>query len=249
MPHYPRQAAESQIYHVVARGNNQQDIFLDDRDFAKYRQYLLRVCSEHGLTLYAYCLMTNHVHLLIKEGDVALGKSIGIVNGSYARYLNWKNETSGHVFQDRFFSAPVEDDRYFLAALRYIHRNPLKAAMTNSLSYPWSSYDEYIDHAICVDTEMALSILGSVEEFIALHEAEQDALPEIREPGKKLTKLDAMHILLRCAGIAEVEELSELSTKEQAAALKKAHAYGVPVHWMKEMSGLSRRRLENLLSK
>ena len=247
MTRSPRKIAQSQTYHVVARGNNQQDIFLEDADFSNYLQHLRQACSEEGLTLYAYCLMTNHVHLLVKEGNVALSEQLRKLNSKYARYLNNKYESSGHVFQDRFFSAPVDDDRYFLAVLRYIHRNPLKAGMTKGLSYRWSSYDEYVDHPFIVDAEFALSILSGLDEFIALHEPDEDTLPLVIEPGHKLTKLDEMRLLLRCAGVTAIEDLDGLSAKALAVALQEANARGLSAKKLEQLTGFSRRKIKSLL--
>jgi len=89
--------------------------------------------------------MSNHIHLVLKEGEEDLGTVFKRIGASYVYWYNWKYNRSGHLFQDRFKSEPVEDDTYFLTVLRYIHQNPIKAGITGNISnYPWSSYAEYI---------------------------------------------------------------------------------------------------------
>ncbi|MGI5879834.1 MAG: transposase [Syntrophomonadaceae bacterium] len=140
MPRTARKKSETGIYNIIIRGINRQNIFEDDEDRIRFLETLDRYKEETGCELYAYCLMSNHVHLLVKENDDGLSSFMKRVNGSYAYWYNWKYDHVGHLFQDRFKSEPVDDDTYFLTVIRYIHRNPLTAGMTDGLEYAWSSY-------------------------------------------------------------------------------------------------------------
>ena len=129
----------------MIRGINQQDIFTDDEDDEKFLVILDHYRQKIELEISAYCLMGNHVPLLLKEGEEPLSNTIKRIGTSYVYYYNWQYDRKGHLFQNRYKSEPVEDDAYFLTVLRYIHQNPLKAGLTNNIaSYLWSSYKEYI---------------------------------------------------------------------------------------------------------
>ena len=149
-----RETSGTGIYHVMLRGINRQDIFNDDEDFHRFLQVLYQmVCPSDEITgkqlparciFYAYCVMTNHVHLLVRESSENLASVIKRIAVSYAHYYNKKYLRYGHLFQDRFKSEPVNDSAYFFTLLQYIHQNPVAAGMTaNVSSYPWSSCHEY----------------------------------------------------------------------------------------------------------
>lgn len=129
----------------MIRGNRKQDIFLEDEDRFKFIKILKKVKQKKEYTLYAYCLMNNHVHLLIKEKDEQLFQIMKRINVSYAYYFNKKYQQIGHLFQDRFKSEPIEDESYLLVVLSYIHNNPLNAMIVKNLDeYAWSSFRLYV---------------------------------------------------------------------------------------------------------
>ena len=137
-----RKKSGTGIYHVMLRGINRQDIFEDDEDYLQMTS-ILRGQSERydekGLrlppfcTFYAYCLMSNHLHLLIQEREDNISDIVKRIGVTYAHYFNKKYERNGHLFQDRFRSEPVDDIGYFITLLRYIHQNPLKASEVNKM--------------------------------------------------------------------------------------------------------------------
>ncbi|MCR4400442.1 MAG: transposase [Syntrophomonadaceae bacterium] len=144
MPRWPRRKSESGLYHVISRGLNRENIFFDDDDRRCFLRTLQRVkpadCRVHG-----YCLMDNHVHLLLAEGSEGLPRLMQRLASSYAWYVNSKYERVGHVFQGRYRSECIEDDDYLLTALAYIHLNPVRAGLvTNPEDYPWSSLHIYL---------------------------------------------------------------------------------------------------------
>jgi REP element-mobilizing transposase RayT len=116
------------------RGINRQIIFEDTEDYIQFLESLTRQKETSGIQIYAYCLMSNHVHLLMKEGNVDLGTVFKRIGSSYVYWHNWKYNRRGHLFQDRYRSEAVEDDGYFLTVIRYIHNNPIKAVITNTLT-------------------------------------------------------------------------------------------------------------------
>lgn len=138
--HYP-----AALYHVIMRGNARQDIFFDDRD--RYRFYLLlqEGVERYGHRIHAFCLMTNHVHLAIQVGEIPLSRIMQNLCFRYTRWINWRLNRSGHLFQGRFKAILVDADAYLLELTRYLHVNPLRADMVQAPEeYPWSSYRGYL---------------------------------------------------------------------------------------------------------
>lgn len=144
MPRRARQLSKTGIYHVMLRGNERRDIFLDDADKIAFIDYLYAKKTDEDCSLYAYCLMDNHVHLVVKEGANGISKLMKRIGTSYVRYFNQKYKRIGHLFQDRYKSENVETDSYFLTVIRYVHQNPEKAGISKPQDYSWSSYQKYL---------------------------------------------------------------------------------------------------------
>lgn len=196
MPRYPRPLGSTGIYHVMIRGINKMDIFRSPNDKAKFLGALSSMKSEGEYTLYGYCIMDNHAHLLIKEEIDPINRTMKRLCVSYSYYFNKKYDRVGHLFQDRFRSERIENDNSLLNCLRYIHNNPVKASMvTNPSDYNWSSYNIYIgkdnNAAQIISSRFVLDLISEnksnviskfrdfsrldcEEEFIDLEEAEDD---------------------------------------------------------------------------
>lgn len=163
MPRIKREVSETGIYHVMSRGNARNSIFIDNQDKGKYIAILREKMGKSNFSLYAYCIMDNHSHLIIKENDMTLRDIMKSINISYASYFNKKYDRVGHVFQDRYLSEPILDDKYLLAVVRYIHNNPVKAKLVQRCEeYQWSSYINYIENndSDIVNTEFVLSLFS-----------------------------------------------------------------------------------------
>jgi putative transposase len=125
---------------VIQRGNRRADIFETDEDREAYLRFLEKYCARRGLEVWAYCLMTNHVHLVaVPQRAESLGQGLRDAHTVYAMYFNSRTGLSGHVWQGRFYSCPL-DDQHLWAAVRYVERNPVRAGMVERAEeYPWSS--------------------------------------------------------------------------------------------------------------
>ncbi|MGV8146463.1 MAG: transposase [Alkaliphilus sp.] len=147
MPRVARRYSESQIYHIMIRGNERKDIFLDEEDKEFFLEIMEIQKDRRTFNLYAYCLMDNHVHLVLDEGDeYSISEIMKAIQVSYVVYFNKKYSRTGHLFQGRFRSEAVEDDGYLLAVTRYVHNNPVEAKIVNNAhDFRWSSYNIYID--------------------------------------------------------------------------------------------------------
>ena len=129
------------LYHITARGNAQQDIFLDAGDRENFLSLLQRSKDRHHWVCHAYCLMSNHYHLLIETQQPTLSKGMKFINGLYTQQFNRKHHRVGHVFQGRFKGILIESEPYLLEVARYIVLNPVRARMVRSAKdWPWSSY-------------------------------------------------------------------------------------------------------------
>jgi len=129
----------------MLRGNERKDIFIDEEDKEKFIKIVFQKKTNNAFKLYAYCLMDNHLHLVIKEQKETISQIIKKIATSYAYYFNHKYKRVGHLFQDRYKSETIEDEAYLLSAIRYVHNNPEKAEITKKEKYKWSSYPNYID--------------------------------------------------------------------------------------------------------
>lgn len=129
------------LYHLMHRGVRRTAIFGEDMDYQVMLELLKISLEKYKCVLHAYCLMTNHIHLLLETGDIEIGKMMKYFSGSYAGYINKKYHYQGHVFEGRYKSCLVKEDSYFLQTSRYIHLNPVKAGIVKyPEEYRWSSY-------------------------------------------------------------------------------------------------------------
>ena len=146
MPRIPREYSETGIYHVMVRGNARENVFIDNQDKGKLLKIIFEKKKDELFLLYAYCIMNNHAHFVLKELKESISNSMKKITTSYAIYFNKKRNRVGHVFQDRFRSEVIKNDSYLLSAIRYVHNNPEKAGIATKEEYPWSSYQFYISH-------------------------------------------------------------------------------------------------------
>ncbi|MDT8442727.1 MAG: transposase [Desulfuromonadales bacterium] len=148
MPRHSRMVAIGYPHHITQRGNNREPVFFDDEDRFTYLNLLEHYSGKFQLTIWAYCLMTNHVHLLIVPNeDETLSKGVGLVHLAYTRHVNRKYKRTGRLWQNRFFSSIVDTDSYLWAVARYIENNPVAAGMVEGAGeYEWSSARHHLGY-------------------------------------------------------------------------------------------------------
>lgn len=166
MPRFARQKGEFSTYHIIQRGNERKDIFLKDDDRIRFLNIINRMKEKYKFILEAYCLMGNHVHLILNDNGNDISKVIKSINISYAYYFNHAYQRVGHLFQDRFKSERVDSDKYLLALSAYIHNNPVKAGIVRiPEEYSWSSFNSYLgrdsQRGNLVNTERVLGIISA----------------------------------------------------------------------------------------
>jgi len=145
VPRLARLKGINTTYHIIMRGNEKKKIFLDDRDKYRFLEIIAKMRVKYNYKLEAYCLMDNHVHLLINDNGNDISKIMKSINISYVYYFNNTYDRVGHLFQGRFISEIVADDKYLLAVSAYIHNNPVRAGIVKRPEdFYWSSMREYM---------------------------------------------------------------------------------------------------------
>lgn len=252
MPRQARKKSASNVYHVMMRGVNRQSIFEDEEDCSRFFEILRLIKKKSDFKVIAWCLMSNHVHLLIQFGNESLEKVLKKIDVTYAVYYNKKNEKLGPVFADRFRSEPVEDDAYLITVARYIHRNPLKAGVCKDMSkYQWSSYPEYAlacgesiknkPAAYITDTAFLLDILGKDEFIKYTNTANDDECLEMPENVKiSMSDGKAREIMLKKVKCSNIAEFKALSIEGKIEGIKALNDSGLGISQITRLTGVSR---------
>lgn len=224
MPRMAREKSHTGIYHVMLRGIDERDLFLKDSDYQKFVDYIQKARDKSVFTVYAYCLMTNHIHILIKTQTETqdIGDIVRRITVGYAQYHNMQNGRTGHLFQNRFRSEVIDSDEYFLAVLRYIHQNPLNAGMVKNLEdYKWSSYNAYFDTEIeVVETTFALGFFRDNKNFETFMKQKNNDQCLEYNPKVRYTDEDLKEFVSSFVDINTLNELDIGSRDEVLANIK-----------------------------
>ena len=238
-----RRKSESGIYHVIVRGINRGNIFQDDEDKGVYLDRLTQYKNECGVKLYAYCLMSNHVHLLVNEGEIPLSAFMKKLGTSYSYRYNKKYDRVGHLFQDRFRSEPVNEDSYFLAVFRYIHQNPQNAGL---IPFAWTSYGDYTGQRGIADTDFALSLFSSQNELLGFLSGEADEKCMEFQEESRLTDGRAAEMICKAASIEHCEELQNAAPEDSTRIIKELKAAGLSIRQIERLTGINRGKISRM---
>ena len=242
MPRQARKKSESGIYHVLLRGINRQTIFEDEEDSGRLLKILGIYKAELNCYIYAYCLMHNHVHLLIRANGEDLATFMRKIGAKYVYWYNRKYDRIGGLFQDRYKSEPVEDDSYFLTVLRYIHLNPVKAGICKTASdYKDSSYNDYMHprNDQLTDTAFALNLL-SRKQFAEYHnEGGDEECLEVRDV-KRIGDSKAEAIIKAISQCNNAAEFQTLSREKRDRCLAQLKEKGLTVRQIERLTGINR---------
>ncbi|WP_261131500.1 REP-associated tyrosine transposase [Bacillus sp. Marseille-Q3570] len=247
MPRNARIRSQSGIYHIILRGANKQEIFHDNEDCIQFLDTLEKYQRTKEISVYAWCLMDNHVHLLLKEGIEDISITMKRIGVSFVRYYNWKYQTTGHLFQDRFKSENVETDRYFLTVVRYIHQNPVKAGMVKHVAdWKWSSCPGYYGKKVyprgLLKKDFVLSKISSdrttaIERFKEFNERMQDDQCLEDHVISRLTDEEARVLVRELLGSIEIGQVKSLPRVQSNEILRK----------VKRIEGISQRQAARIL--
>ena len=249
MPRQARKKCESRIYHVMLRGINQQLIFQDEDDSRKFLDVLREYKEVCGYELHAYCLMGNHLHLLIKEQNEPLAQVFRRICGRYVYWYNNKYQRIGHLFQDRYKSEPVENNSYYLTVIRYIHQNPIKAGLCDKVGdYPFSSYNEYVndDKNKIINTDLMFEIINKVGFVEYNNEKNDDKCLDIIEKHFGINDEEAKKIIRRTTKCENVSEFQLLEFKVRDKYIFKLKEKGLSIRQISRLTGISKGIVERV---
>lgn len=222
MARCPRLKSYTKVYHIIVRGINKQDIFLDTQDLRKFRKELKRAKEKYQFELYAYSFMSNHVHLIIKDENENLEIMMKSLTVSYSNYFNKKYERIGHLFENRFKSYAIEDESYLKNVVRYIHKNPENAGIK---PYAWTSYYEYINNKQkMIDTKQVMSLFEySIENFKIYHSRyeKHEDYDKNYEMISKLQDEEAIRLIQEILNEPNLLKIQNYETNKKKEAIRK----------------------------
>ena len=248
MARQARQISKTGLYHIIFRGVNHCNLFEEHEDFEKLLDLLTIVKSDMGYAVHAYCLMSNHVHLFIREqapSDILL--IMKRVLGTYAYWFNKKYKRSGALIANRYKSACVENDEYLLTLTRYIHQNPLRAGIVSDLAmYRWSSYRDYTEktHSPLTDTQFLLELFSpdiddAIKSFITFHITPENNEYTITD-GKKKSDGELRRYILTILGGKDICNLNRLQKRERDNIISALRLQGYSIRQIERVTGISR---------
>ncbi len=259
MPRKIRERSSSGIYHVMLRGIDRNDIFVDEQDCLKFEK-ILKGCVAPTDTsgkplpavcsIYAYCLMSNHVHLLIGESSNTIGEVMKRIGISYVSYFNMRHNRLGPLFQGRFRSEPVNDSSYYFTLLRYIHENPVAAGICKKPGdYRWSSWHEYdrpkpLPGGIC-STSTPFSTLKWKELRQQVLESATLASPPAVER-YRMTDEQAKQLLSIASANASIETIKSLPRGLRNTIIAKALSLGVSMRQLARLTVIDYKTIQRI---
>ena len=245
----PRIGSQSGIYHIMFRGVNHCHIFEENSDYQKFINYLTRIKKEIDFEIYAYCMMSNHVHLLIKEKKLYdITKIMQKLLTSYAMWFNKKYEREGSLFGNRYKSKPVEVDAYLLHLVRYIHQNPVKGGIVSIDDigeYMWSSYGEYIKGAYFVDTDFISNMFKEMnsneykKNFIDFHHISEEESFEFKT-GKRSNEQENYKIAKKIIKDIEPNQIGTLDREKRNMYIRQLRKAGLKIVEIERLTGISK---------
>ena len=244
MPRTARIKNETSYYHIMLRAINRQSIFEDPKDKLKFLDILADYKTQLDFELLAYCIMDNHVHLVIHVNEAPLDVIFRKINTSFASDFNKRHERCGHLFQDRYKSEPITTEMQLLRTIRYVHFNPIKAGLCAAPDdYGFSSYKDYIYYKsskLC-DKDAVIKMMGGIDSFIAFHEKTDDnEYMDIKDSPKYLLRdEEARAILNQVCENAQVDSLLGTKRSKRDPLIRELRKKHLSIRQISRLTGLS----------
>ncbi|NLK21893.1 MAG: transposase [Epulopiscium sp.] len=245
MPREARKESSTGYYHIIMRGNNRSWIFSSEVYKTEFLNMLKEQEEDHLIETVAWCIMDNHVHIVLKSRIKEMSLAIKKINIKFAMKYNQKGKNTGHVFQDRFKSEPIETEKYLLQVVRYVHNNPVKAKIVKEVGdYKWSSYKNYLNEESVNKSRQMKLILSyfnyDIKELAKFHlKSDGDEYLEIIEDLEQYRLENAQYIISKYCNEKGIIDLRQIKANNM---------------YMKELiirlikgSKLSLRKVANLL--
>jgi len=239
---------EAGYYHIINRGVERRNIFLESADYNKFLDLLLDMKRTYNITIHTYCLMTNHYHILLETVEPNISEAIKFLNSYYSIYFNKKYKRSGHLWQGRFASYYLYDDAHFWLVSKYIERNPIKANMVNDINiykqqsfYQWKFKHDY--YKVIDNSKIFDMTLKEYEEYIST-DLEVNALDTVYISPKIVTKNGKMKSLTK-----RLETFFELDKDiNRNKNIKSSFEYGYTKTEIASFLSLSTKTINSVLS-
>lgn len=239
MPRTTRSSSEYGYLHVYTRGVARQLLFEERGDYIYFLQLVKRFSPETQVTICAFCLMENHVHLIVYDPEHHISRFMQLLGMTYAGYFNWKYQRTGPLFDGRFKSVPIESNNYLLTAFRYVLNNPRKAGICSAADYPWNSYSRFGYPNSFVDISIFLDLLGSKEEYEMFISAEyDDDYPELE--GIRRDDAWALQVIRETLDVPGGTALQSLDGKARDDALRILKKKGLSIRQIERLTGINR---------
>ncbi len=243
MARKPRVFSDVGVYHIILRGNNKQNLFCDDKDRIFFIKRIKKYTCELNIDVYCYCLMNNHIHILIGKADRNMSLLIQKITNSYVYYFNRKYDRSGHLFQGRFKSEPVMDDEYFKTVFRYILKNSEKAGIESFDLYRWNSYNSLLieNSSDFINNQYVISMFSTKKnllEYISM-KSKDDCM----EYENKIIYSDekVIRIIKDLFKLNSIYEFERLSIEEQYKKCKILKKIGISTNQISRVTGISKK--------
>lgn len=238
MPINVKRFSETGYMHIYSRGVGKQILFEDHKDYIFYLNLLKRFSQETNVRICAFCLMENHVHLIIYDEQHHISQFMQLLGMAYSGYYNRRYKRSGHLFSSRYLSVPIEDEDYLLTAFRYVLNNPRKANLCPASEYPWSSYSRYGHPESFVDTSAFQELLGSREEYEEFIAAKYEDCPELED----IIHDDewAKSVIREVLQVQSGTELQKYDWETRNQALRLLKEKGLSIRQIERLTGISR---------
>jgi REP element-mobilizing transposase RayT len=257
MPRKPRVTSSTGYYHVMVRGINKEIIFKTSANKEMIYTLIKDAAEKENFEIGAWCIMDNHIHLLIKSDLESMAKIIKVMNLKYGAYYNNENNRSGPVFGDRYRSENIEDEKYLLEVLRYIHNNPVKAKKVNDPSgYKWSSYNQYTIEKkgdININQRNFIKTLfgNNMEAFIEFHKIKEEKIFLDLKEDMESQKIELSHTIIKEYFIKnEITGINELKSRPNLAKeliIRLSLIPGMTIRQMSDLTGVSIGTIHNII--
>lgn len=238
---------EPGFYHIINRGVERRNIFLQPDDYSIFLDLLLEMKQKFNLLIHSYCLMTNHYHILLETKEINISDAIKYLNGTYAKYFNLKYKRVGHLWQGRFASYYLYDDAHFWVVAKYIERNPIKANMVNDVSayrhqsfFQWKNKQEYF--SLLENSKIFDMTLEEYQDYVST-ELEVNALDTVYISPALVFKDGVMKVLSKRLETF-FEKDKDINRNEN---IKKAFEYGYKKTEIANILNLSTKTISNIL--
>ncbi len=242
MPRRSRIEEQGTFNHITARGSGRRQLFEDDGDKRHFADLLKKMSFEESCSIFAWCLMDNHVHILVQGAPGDLSKMMQRLLGAYAHWFNGHHGHIGHVFQGRYTSTPINEDDYFLAAVRYIHNNAHDMGIEDIGNYPWSSYKECISQdgeGICRASD-TVAMFGGLDSFRRFHACTDEETGFVSLSRRRLSDAEGDAIASRICGERYRDTLPTLAVSDRNILLARLRLAGLSVRQIERLTGIGR---------